>query len=266
MEAVTEIAVAALSDTAVVVCLTHTNIRAECRLLTVDGQTLTRSDTKAVSGSSSYVGVSSFDATSAIVCYTDSTQSNRPCCNVVTMTTGGTALEDSSATEVCHSSTDEAEYVSVAALDPLSAMVCYKSRSGNVGSGRCDLVTRSGATHGAPLTWSSQRTTFSDTDVQYVSLAALDSQTVLACYSDASDGSASTCRRLYRGANGVSPPVGSLMVHPSASEEHSVARLGPPPNRLGYIDHGSVGEMCDSSVQDVRQPRLLPATYPCTPP
>ena len=60
----------------------------------------------------------------------------------------------------------------------------------------------------------------------YVSLVALDSQTALACYADYNRGYASTCRRVYGFSGGVVEPLASLVVHPSSTSTHSVARLG----------------------------------------
>ena len=231
--AVKHTSVSALDSTHAVVC--YKDNSGKCELLTVSGTTLSSGSSVNFYSYSIYstISVAGLDATRAIVCYTKSSHSYHGACRVVSRS-GSTGLSSGTETSVNPATTYD---LSVAALDAGTAVVCYRD-SGGSSYGRCSLLERSSTT----LTASAE-SVFNSATTQYVSVAALDSQTVVACYRSGSG--ASTCNRLFRGSGGVSAPLGSLVVYPGATTTHSVARLGTHAAVVCY-DASSDGVQCSN--------------------
>ena len=228
--------VSALDSTHAVVC--YKDNSGKCELLTVSGTTLSSGSSVnfysySIYTSNAPISVAGLDATRAIVCYTKSSHSYHGACRVVSRS-GSTGLSLGTESSVNPATTYD---LSVAALDAGTAVVCYRDAGGS-SYGRCSLLERSSTT----LTASAE-SVFNSATTQYVSVAALDSRTVVACYRSGSG--ASTCNRLFRGSGGVSAPLGSLVVYPGATTTHSVARLGTHAAVVCY-DASSDGVQCSN--------------------
>ena len=251
-----DFSVSAFDSTHAVVCYKRGSY-AYCRLLTVSGATVSASGSEPYLFNS-YVGslsVAALDATYAVACYAKDQYTDVAGCKVVSRS-GATGLAFGA--EVVATATYTA-YLGVAALDGATAVACYRDDL-TPRAGRCNLVDRSGTS----LTVRTE-STFHGTDVEYVSVAALDSQTAVACFEDVAGGGASRCSRLFRGAAGVSAPLGSVAVYPGATATQSVARLDTRAAVVCY-EATSAGVQCSVLSVAPAPPSPPPSPPPPSPP
>ena len=125
-------------------------------------------------------------------------------------------------------------------------------------------MTRSSATHGVPLAWSEQTTFSESSNLGHVSLVALDAVAAVVCYTDYGSGSVSTCHNIRVAYDQVAAPTGSLVVHPSATAAHSVARLGQY-KAVSCYDAGDC-LYCSTIARSVPPPPFPPGLTPLPPP